>query len=50
MIRAAGLIALATIALIVAPMLWHAPRCTGPTPADRCQLVGSVNTSADILK
>jgi hypothetical protein len=38
------LVVLAIIALIAAYLLWHAPRCTGPTPADRCQLAGSVNT------
>jgi hypothetical protein len=38
--KALALIVLATIALIVAPLLWHAPRCTGPTPADRCPLAG----------
>jgi hypothetical protein len=45
--KALALIAFATIALIVAPLLWHAPRCTGPTPADRCPLAASVNTSVD---
>jgi hypothetical protein len=48
--KALALIVLATIALIAAPLLWHAPRCTGPTPADQCPLAASVNTSADILK
>jgi hypothetical protein len=43
--KALALIVLATIALIVAPLLWHAPRCTGPTPADRCPLAGTSNTS-----
>ena len=43
--NAIALITLATIALITAPLLWHAPRCTGPTPADRCPLAGGLNTS-----
>ncbi len=38
-------ILLVSLAVVSARLLWHAPRCTGPTPADRCPLAGSVNTS-----
>jgi len=37
---ALGLITLSALALIVAPILWAAPRCTGSRPADRCPMAG----------
>jgi hypothetical protein len=40
----------AVLTILAARLLWHAPRCTGPTPADWCPLAASVNTTADILK
>jgi hypothetical protein len=32
---------LAILAILAGYLLWHAPRCTGPTQDDRCQLAGS---------
>jgi hypothetical protein len=40
-------ILLATLAIIVGAILTQAPRCTGPTQADRCPLAGGFNTSVN---
>jgi hypothetical protein len=46
----AVLLICAVLTILAARLLWHAPRCTGPTQADRCPLAGGFNTSEDILK
>jgi hypothetical protein len=30
----------AVIVMLAGYLLWHAPRCTGPTQADRCSIGG----------
>lgn len=47
---AARILLAATTALVGAALLWHAPRCTGWQPSDRCAIAGgakvrAVNTS-----
>jgi hypothetical protein len=34
------LVVLASISVLAAYLLWHAPRCTGALPSDRCQIGG----------
>jgi hypothetical protein len=43
MIRISACVGIAPFIALAAWTLWHASRCTGPLPTDRCPLAGSVS-------
>jgi hypothetical protein len=42
MLRICAFVGITPFVVLAAYMLWHAPRCTGPTQADVCPLAGAL--------